>query len=211
MIEGLWDLLLVHMSLFYIGKDYNDFACKIKDNILSMGLLGYTLESGKHTLSYNRRISLWNTHFHDILHYFFPFSCWTIELLLIPFPHSLSGIMNNIWQISASLRFQCFNAAEVTCQIFLFISLPYSHFYILLLVSQAEKMHQWIPTLALVDQVLGWGPPWWAVFTFLCPDSEQARKFEQEPGHVAALKFLPNFMSSESNVESTLLSLALTS
>lgn len=123
MIEGLWDLLLVHMSLFYIGKDYNDFACKIKDNILSMGLLGYTLESGKHTLSYNRRISLWNTHFHDILHYFFPFSCWTIELLLIPFPHSLSGIMNNIWQISASLRFQCFNAAEVTCQIFLFISL----------------------------------------------------------------------------------------
>lgn len=37
--------------------------------------------------------------------------------------YSLSGIMNNIWQITASLRFQCFGAAEVTSQIFFFVFL----------------------------------------------------------------------------------------
>lgn len=122
-------------------------------------------------------------------------------------------IMNNIWQISASLRFQCLIAAKVTYQSFLFVSRSCSYFYIVLAASQVltEKMHQWIPVLALRDQVLSWWPLWGAVFTFFPPNSVQAREFEQEPGHVAAFKFLPNFISSESNVESTLLSLALTS
>lgn len=59
--------------------------------------------------------------------------------------------MNNIWQISASLRFQCLIAAKVTYQIFLFVCCSCSHFYIILPASQVltEKMHQWIPILAL--------------------------------------------------------------
>lgn len=46
---------------------------------------------------------------------------------------------------------------------------------------------------------------WWAICTPLFPDSVQAQELEPEPGHVAALKFLPNYeLRIYNNVEPTL-------
>lgn len=49
-------------------------------------------------------------------------------------------------QVSLQLKVTCgFFYLWVTC-----------HFYIFLPASHVEKIYQWIPTLALIDQVLGW-------------------------------------------------------